>query len=168
MRMHFEFDIILDGIFPFERVEHMISSDDTLIGNTYSDEQFNFMDFNDIEKTNEDIDEEFNMDNNDNYLGWLLKDRSDSHLVASFNVIEGIIEFACNGNYFNDMNYITDDNLIVDQVFRTKGHLKWVVRDFHIRANRTFHAKKDQQTSVYCYMHELELQMEVVCNSSKL
>jgi hypothetical protein len=96
--MHFVFDIILDGISPFERVEHMISSDDTLIGNTYSDEQFNFMDFNDIEETNEDIDEEFNMNNNDNYPGWLLKDRSDSHPVASFNVIEGIIEFACNGN----------------------------------------------------------------------
>jgi MuDR family transposase len=138
----FEFDNTLDGISPFERVEHMISSDNTLIGNTCSDEQFNFMDFNDIEETNEDIDEEFNMNNNDNYPRWLFKDRSDSHPVASFNAIEGIIEFAYDDNYFNDMNYTTDDNLVVDQVFRTKDHLKWVVHDFHIRANRTFHAKK--------------------------
>jgi hypothetical protein len=66
------------------------------------------------------------------------------------------------------MNYTTDDNFVVDQVFRIKGHLKWVVHDFHIRVNLTFHVKKDQQTSVYCYMHKPELQMEVVCNSSKL
>jgi MuDR family transposase len=100
------------------------------------------MDFNDMEETNEDIIEEFNMDNNDNYPGWLLKDRSDSHPVASFNAIEGIVEFICDGNYFNDMNYATDDNLAVDQVFCTKDHLKWVVHDFHIRANCTFLAKK--------------------------
>jgi hypothetical protein len=35
----FEFDITLDDISPFERVEHMISPDSTLIGNTCSDEQ---------------------------------------------------------------------------------------------------------------------------------
>jgi hypothetical protein len=34
----FEFDITLDDISPFERVGHMISSDDTPIGNTCSDE----------------------------------------------------------------------------------------------------------------------------------
>jgi hypothetical protein len=61
------------------------------------------MNFNDIEETNEDIDEEFNMDNNDNYLGWILKDRLDSHSVVSFNVIKGIVEFVYDGNYFNDM-----------------------------------------------------------------
>jgi hypothetical protein len=120
----FEFDITLDDISLFERVENMISSDDTPIGNTCSDEQFNFMNFNDMDEINEDIVEEFNMDNNENYPGWLLKDRSDSHPVASFIAIEGIVEFICDGNYFNDMNYATDDNLAVDQVFRTKDHLK--------------------------------------------
>jgi hypothetical protein len=65
----FEFNITLDDISSFERVGHMISLDDIPISNTYSDEQFNFMDFNDMEETNEDIVEEFNMDNNDNYPG---------------------------------------------------------------------------------------------------
>jgi hypothetical protein len=100
------------------------------------------MDFNDIEETNEDIDKEFNMDNNDNYLRWLLKDRWDSHLVASFNVIEGIVEFTCNDNYFNEMKYTTNDNLVVDQVFCINDHLKWVVHDFYIRANYIFFPKK--------------------------
>jgi hypothetical protein len=94
-----------------------------LIGNTCSDEQFIFMKINDIEETNEDIDEEFNKNNNDNYPGLLFKYRSDSHPIALFNVI-GILEFTCDSNYFNDVNYTTDDNLMVDQVFRIKDHLK--------------------------------------------
>jgi hypothetical protein len=41
----FEFDITLDDISPFERVGHMISSDNTPIGNTYSDELTSFSSF---------------------------------------------------------------------------------------------------------------------------
>jgi hypothetical protein len=61
--------------------------------------------------------------------------------MASFNIIEGMVHFIEDGSYFNDMRYALDDSLMVGHMFRTKYHLKWVMRDFYIRANRTFKIK---------------------------
>jgi hypothetical protein len=57
-----------------------------------------------------------------------------------------IVDIIDDCNYFDDEGYVTEDGLALGQCFWSKDHLKWVVHDFYIKANRTF--KKKSQIKV--------------------
>jgi MuDR family transposase len=137
-----EFNIGLDDINPEERVEKLVSQDTTLIGNTCDNDDFMTMDFTSFEDLNYNSEEELY----ETMTSWPLRDRSDSHLVASWNNIDVIVDIIGECNYFDDEGYATEDGLAVGHCFRSKDHLKWVVHDFHIKANHTFKKRKSNKS----------------------
>jgi hypothetical protein len=74
-----EFNIGLDDINPEERVEKLVSQDTIPIGNTCDNDSFMNMDFTHFEDLNYNSEEELY----ETMTSWPLRDRSDSHLVAS-------------------------------------------------------------------------------------
>jgi hypothetical protein len=74
-----KFNIRLDDINPEERVENLVSQDTTPFDNTCDDDGFMNMDFTPFENLNYNLEEE----SYQTMTSWLLRDRSDSHLVAS-------------------------------------------------------------------------------------
>jgi MuDR family transposase len=139
-----EFNIGLDNINPEERVEKFVSQDTTPIGNTYGNDSFMNIDFTPFEEPNYNSEKKLY----ETITSWPLRDRSDSHSVASWNNINVIVDIIGDCNYFNDEGYVTEDGLTIGQCFRSKDHLKWIVHDFHIKANRTFKNRKSNK-SVY-------------------
>jgi hypothetical protein len=139
-----KFNIGLDDINPEERVERLVSQDTTQIDNTCGNDDFMNMDFPPFEDPNYNSEEELY----ETVTSWPLRDRSDSHPVASWNNINVIVDIIDDCNYFNDEGYVTEDGLALGQCFRPKDHLKWVVHDFHIKTNRTFKKRKSNK-SVY-------------------
>ena len=108
----FEFEIGLDDLTPLQNVQNITIADNTPpIGNTYEIPDITMDDLSEDEY-HEREEDEFNR-----VVVWPLQDRSDSHPVASFNSIEGIVEFSGDGNYFNEQGYATDDSLSVGQKF---------------------------------------------------
>jgi MuDR family transposase len=69
----------------------------------------------------------------------------DSYLVASWNNIDVIVDIIGDCNYFDDEGCVTKDGLAIGQCFWSKDHLKWVVHDFLIKANRTFKKRKSNK-----------------------
>ena len=101
----FEFDIDVSDVTPLEHVQNMTMDDPTPIGNTYEIPNItdDYLSEDEYEQREED---EFN-----STQVWPLRDRTDSHPVASFNSIEGIVEFRGDGNYFDEQGYASDDSL---------------------------------------------------------
>jgi hypothetical protein len=138
----FEFEIGLDDIPPLDRVENMVMQDDTPIGNTSGNDGFMNMDFTPYEDPN------YNSEDEDfpSMTDWPLRDRSDSHPVASFNDIDAILSIIGDGHYFDDNGYVTEDGLGVCQFYCSKDHLKWVVHHYHINMNRTFRVRHSNKS----------------------
>jgi hypothetical protein len=149
-----EFNIGLDCINLEERIENLVSQDTTPIGNTCGNNGFMNMNFTPFEDPNYNSEEELYQ----TMTSWPLRDRSNSHLVASWNNINVIVAIIGDCNYFDDEGYIMEDGLALGQCFRSKDHLKWVVHDFHIKTNHTFKKKKSNK-SVYNRMHRLKLSL---------
>jgi hypothetical protein len=145
-----ENNIGLDDINPEERIEKLVSWDTTPIGNMCDNDGFMTIDFTPFEDLNYNSEEELH----ETITSWPLRDRSDSHLVASWNNIDVIVDIIGDCNYFDDEGYVTEDGLAVGRRFRSKDHLKWVVYDFHIKANHTFKKRKSNKS-----VHTIE----VVC-----
>jgi MuDR family transposase len=139
-----EFNIGLNDINPEERVEKLVSQDTTPIGNTCSNNNFITMNFTPFEDTNYNSKKELH----ETMTSWPLRDRSYSHPVASWNNIDAIVDIIGDYNYFDDEGYVTEDGLALGQCFWSKDYLKWIVYDFHIKANRTFKKRKSNK-SVY-------------------
>jgi hypothetical protein len=139
-----EFNIELNDINPDERVEKLVSQNTTPIDNTCGNDGFMNMDFTPFENLNYNSEEKLY----ETMTSWPLRNQSDSHLVASWNNINAIVDIIGDCNYFDDEGYVTEDGLALGQYFRSKDHLKWVIYDFHIKTNRTFKKRKSNK-SVY-------------------
>jgi hypothetical protein len=112
----------LDDINLEERVEKLVNQDTTLIGNTCGNDSFMTMDFTHFEDSNYNSKEELQ----ETMTSWPLRHRSDSHLVASRNNIDAIVDIIDDCNYFDDEGYVTEDGLALGQCFRSNDHLKWI------------------------------------------
>jgi hypothetical protein len=121
-----KFNIGLDDINPDERVEKLVTQDTISIGNTCDNDSFMNMNSTPLEDPNYNSKEELY----GTMTSWSLRDRSDSHLVASWNNINVIVNIISDCNYLDDEGYVTEDGLVLGQCFRSKDHLKWVVHDF--------------------------------------